>query len=215
MRRLAALAAALIVLATLPAPATAAEAAQQFEGTISIIRKPLRKKMVSWRAGCPVHITDLRLVTVTHRGFDGKTKTGKLVVHEDVAAAIVSVMRSSSGRALSDPPDEARRRLWRQRLSLDRGGQHVRLQLPLRRRDNPLVGARLRTGDRRQPDREPLRERRNDVASGERPYLDRSKRKKGMIHGGDAVVRAFRSIGWGWGGYWSGVKDYQHFSAGG
>ena len=47
-----------------------------------------------------------------------------------------------------------------------------------------------------------------------KPYLDRLKRKKGMIHGGDPVVRAFRSIGWGWGGYWSGVKDYQHFSAG-
>jgi hypothetical protein len=31
-----------------------------------------------------------------------------------------------------------------------------------------------------------------------------------------AVVRAFRSIGWGWGGGWSGsTKDYMHFSASG
>jgi len=30
----------------------------------------------------------------------------------------------------------------------------------------------------------------------------------------DAVVRAFASIGWGWGGSWSGsTKDYMHFSA--
>jgi hypothetical protein len=29
-----------------------------------------------------------------------------------------------------------------------------------------------------------------------------------------AVVRAFRSIGWGWGGDWSrGTKDWMHFSA--
>ena len=47
-------------------------------------------------------------------------------------------------------------------------------------------------------------------------YLDRSKHLRGMIHPGDVVVRAFESIGWGWGGYWTGsVKDLQHFSANG
>ena len=31
-----------------------------------------------------------------------------------------------------------------------------------------------------------------------------------------AVVSAFRSIGWGWGGDWSGsTKDYMHFSSNG
>ena len=34
-----------------------------------------------------------------------------------------------------------------------------------------------------------------------------------MIHGGDAVVRAFAAAGWRWGGTWSGSKDYQHFSS--
>jgi hypothetical protein len=29
------------------------------------------------------------------------------------------------------------------------------------------------------------------------------------------VVRAFRSIGWGWGGRWSETKDYMHFSSSG
>jgi hypothetical protein len=28
-------------------------------------------------------------------------------------------------------------------------------------------------------------------------------------------VRAFASIGWGWGGTWSGARDYQHFSSSG
>ena len=35
----------------------------------------------------------------------------------------------------------------------------------------------------------------------------------GVIHRGDAVWRAFRSIGWGWGGDWKGALDYQHFSS--
>ena len=29
------------------------------------------------------------------------------------------------------------------------------------------------------------------------------------------VVAAFRSIGWGWGGNWTGTKDYMHFSVNG
>jgi hypothetical protein len=29
------------------------------------------------------------------------------------------------------------------------------------------------------------------------------------------VVRAFKKIGWGWGGSWSTEKDYQHFSQNG
>jgi hypothetical protein len=36
-----------------------------------------------------------------------------------------------------------------------------------------------------------------------------------MIFKGDVVWRAFRRIGWEWGGAWRSVKDYQHFSANG
>jgi hypothetical protein len=47
-----------------------------------------------------------------------------------------------------------------------------------------------------------------------RPYLNRSHVRRGMVT--PAVVQAFRSIGWGWGGSWSGnTKDYMHFSASG
>jgi hypothetical protein len=45
------------------------------------------------------------------------------------------------------------------------------------------------------------------------PYLDRSRLRKGMVT--RAVVAAFRSIGWGWGGNWTGTKDYMHFSVNG
>ena len=46
------------------------------------------------------------------------------------------------------------------------------------------------------------------------PYLDRSRQRRGMVT--PAVVQAFSSIGWGWGGNWTGsTKDYMHFSASG
>jgi hypothetical protein len=42
-------------------------------------------------------------------------------------------------------------------------------------------------------------------------YLDRSNMRKGMVT--PAVIRAFASVGWGWGGSWTGdTKDYMHFS---
>jgi hypothetical protein len=46
-------------------------------------------------------------------------------------------------------------------------------------------------------------------------YLDRSRQAPGMIHPADAVVQAFASVGWQWGGSWQKSKDYMHFSANG
>lgn len=45
-----------------------------------------------------------------------------------------------------------------------------------------------------------------------RQYADRSLDAAGMIHAGDEVVTAFGGRGWIWGGTWSSLKDYQHFS---
>ena len=49
------------------------------------------------------------------------------------------------------------RRLRFQRQPLDGRQQHVCIQLPLRRRDHPMVRARVRPRDRHQPDPEPVR----------------------------------------------------------
>jgi hypothetical protein len=48
-----------------------------------------------------------------------------------------------------------------------------------------------------------------------RPYVERARHRPGMAYEGGALVRAFDRIGWGWGGRWTSVKDYQHFSASG
>lgn len=47
-----------------------------------------------------------------------------------------------------------------------------------------------------------------------RPYRDRSRHRRGMVT--RRVIKAFASIGWGWGGAWTGnTKDYMHFSVNG
>ena len=215
MRRALALAGAAVALGCLAVPAPVGAATAEFEGSISIIRKPLRKNLISWRPGCPVHVKNLRLVTVTHWGFDGKPRTGKLVVHGDAAADLVTVMRKLY---------QARFPIRRMRLVDAYGADDYR---SIEADNTSAFNCRAVAGTTRWSehayglaiDINPIE---NPYVSGgttshraSRPYLDRSRRGKGMIHAGDAVVRAFASIGWGWGGYWSGVKDYQHFSASG
>ncbi|MEU8386027.1 M15 family metallopeptidase, partial [Streptosporangium sp. NPDC048865] len=45
----------------------------------------------SWRPGCPVPVSDLRLITMTYWGFDDKPHTGELVVNKAAVDDIVSV----------------------------------------------------------------------------------------------------------------------------
>ena len=46
-------------------------------------------------------------------------------------------------------------------------------------------------------------------------FLNRSRVRPGMALAGGVLVRAFESVGWKWGGRWSGSPDYQHFSTNG
>jgi D-alanyl-D-alanine carboxypeptidase len=46
-----------------------------------------------------------------------------------------------------------------------------------------------------------------------RHFLDRSRYRPGMAVPGGVLVRAFASVGWLWGGRWTGSPDWQHFSA--
>jgi hypothetical protein len=46
-------------------------------------------------------------------------------------------------------------------------------------------------------------------------YTDREDVRIGMIAPGDIATEAFAEIGWGWGGNWSSLKDWMHFSQSG
>ena len=48
---------------------------------------------VSWHAGCPVGLSELRLITLTYRGFDGRDHTGRLIANRTAAATLVAVFR--------------------------------------------------------------------------------------------------------------------------
>lgn len=196
--------------------AVAADAlAGGYAGTVGPITRELATRMSSsWRAGCPVPLEELRYVTVTHRLPDGGTATGELVVHADVAESVVAVFGELF--ALGYP-------VRSMRLVDDFGGSDDASMAadntsafncrPISRGTGWSEHAYGRAID--------LNPVENPYVRGDlvlppegRPYASRPD-APGVVHAGDAVVRAFAAHGWLWGGDWESPVDYQHFSTSG
>ena len=204
--------------------AVAQPASAMFESRVQRLPASLRADLTpgSWRAGCPVPLSKLRLLTVTQWGFDRKEHDGRLVVHQDAARPLAQVferlhelrfrirhmrLADSYGPAGARPSDGDVSASFECRQAVPSpcsGGtgtgawsKHAYgLAIDLNPRENPYVGCgRLRDRTRR-------------------TYLDRARIRPGMVT--PAVVEAFRQVGWRWGGAWTGdTKDYMHFSASG
>jgi D-alanyl-D-alanine carboxypeptidase len=189
-----------------------------FRGATSRLPAVLRATMTgrSWHRGCPVGLQDLRLVRARYWGFDGRVHEGRLVVHRDVAHDVVDVLRRLY----------AARFPIRQMVPVDAYGASDYRSIEA---DNTSAfNCRVVDGTThwsehaygRAIDLNPI-ENPYVTASGttshaaSRPYLRRTPYRKGMAVEGGAAVRAFAEVGWGWGGRWSGARDYQHFSASG
>lgn len=212
-------AAACLLTLALAAPATVGGAAKpQFIGKASKIddARAERMKGRSWHRGCPVAISQLRLLRVRHWSFKGEVERGRLIVHEDSGRAILKVLEELF---------ENRFPIRRMEVIDAYGGDDRRSMAA----DNTSAfNCRFVAGTERWSehafgravDLNPI-ENPYVTTSGHvsppagRPYADRSRDAKGMVHGGDATVRAFKRVGWEWGGNWSGTKDFQHFSASG
>ena len=215
MKRAALFACALV--AAVPA-GTAGAATPAFRGSVSAIGPALSARMTgsSWHAGCPVALSQLRLVKLTYWGFDGRVYTGRLVVNADVAGRVAAVFRRLY---------DARFRIRRMRLVDDYGGSDFR---SIEADNTSAFNCRPATGSSRwsehayghaidvNPIENPYVEGGSTSHAASRPFLDRSRRRAGTAYPGGTLVTAFSAIGWGWGGYWSGsVRDYQHFSVSG
>ena len=186
----------------------------RFRSAIRPIGPAVRARMgATWEPGCPVALADLRYLTVSFRGFDGRAHTGELVVNRGVAAGVVSVfarlyaarfpieeMRLVTGADLTARPtgdgNNTAAFVCRAARKQTRWSAHAYgLAVDLDPFQNPY-----RRGDLVLP----------ELASA---YLDRAERRPGMIRPGDVATTAFAAVGWTWGGTWRSPKDLMHFSA--
>jgi len=207
------LATALVVLVAAGSAASATTAIQPLPA-------PLKTQLKNgyWRAGCPVTLGQLRLLTVKTWGFDAKPHTGQLVVHEKAAAPLQQVFATLyklhfpiRHMELGDAyvpagtiPDtditasfecrQASASPCTGKVSTGTWSNHAYgLAVDINPNENPYIGC----GMTRDPKR--------------LTYTHRDNMRPGMVT--PAVVKAFAAIGWGWGGSWTGAtKDYMHFS---
>jgi hypothetical protein len=214
VRRTSCLVAVAVVGAAAGLPrASASNAPPSFRASVRPLPSAFRSAMSSWRPGCPVAPGELRLLSVTYLGFDGRAHLGRLVVNATAARPLASVFERlydvrfpirriepvdvyGADDYASIEADNTSAFNCRPATGSSRWSMHAYgLALDLNPLENPYVNGGRTSHPR------------------SRPYLDRSLELRGMVHEGDAVVRAFASIGWGWGGRWSDPTDYQHFSA--
>jgi hypothetical protein len=186
-----------------------------FTSAIRLIDESTQERMASsWRSGCPVPLQDLRLVNVSHWGFDGAARTGEIVIHADFATEAVSAF---------DALFMARFPVEQMRLVDDFGGDDDRSMAA-----NNTSGFNCRAATGSDGWSEHAYGRAIDINPIQNPFvtasgsvlppageahLDRDAAEPGLITRDGPVVAAFAAVGWRWGGDWVSGQDYQHFSA--
>jgi hypothetical protein len=167
----------------------------------------------TWSARCPVTTAELRYLTMSFWGFDGRAHTGEMIVNTRYANKIATVfgtlfaarfpieeMRVTAPAELDAKPtgdgNNTTAFVCRPAVGQTRWSAHAYgLAVDVDPFDNPYT-----KGDLVLP----------ELASS---YVDRRKVRPGMVFRGDRVVTAFARIGWSWGGNWTTPVDRQHFTA--
>ncbi|MEZ5409664.1 MAG: M15 family metallopeptidase [Acidimicrobiales bacterium] len=183
----------------------------QFHATVAPLEgDPLRRS--TWSEGCPVGVEDLRYLTLGFWGFDGLPHTGEMIVNAEVADDLVEIfrtlfearypieeMRITTQAEVDAPPigdgNNTGAFVCRAAVGSSKFSEHAYgLAVDINPFINPYIKGRVVLPE---------------LAAA---YTDRHNLRPGMIVEGDAVVAGFDAAGWGWGGRWSSLKDYQHFS---
>ena len=206
--------AALLAAVTVPAY-------QASSAPLTAAQRTLLVDAHEWHAGCPVPLSGLRVLSVSYWGFDRKPHQGQMVVNANAVAPLTKVfgrlyemrfpiryMSLADAYGPSQPaggdvtasfecrdavPSPCNGNAKGTNWSMHAYGEAVDLDP----RENPYVGCGMT---------------RDKTA---RSYMKRSHVRPGMVT--PAIYeRTFATIGWGWGGLWTGsTKDYMHFSVNG
>ncbi|MFI5592955.1 M15 family metallopeptidase [Amycolatopsis sp. NPDC051758] len=186
----------------------------KYASTISVVPADVLARS-TWQPACPVKAGDLRYLTMSFWGFDGRAHTGEMLVNTKSAAGITKVfgqlftahfpleeMRVTSPAELTAPPtgdgNSTSAFVCRPARGQTSWSAHAYgLAVDVNPFCNPYTQGKLVLPE---------------LASA---YLDRSNRRPGMVVAGDATVRAFAAIGWSWGGAWTSPTDRMHFTGNG
>lgn len=175
-----------------------------------------RIKGKSYKAHCPLPLTDLRYVKVLHCNAEGKPQLGELLCHKNIATDLVDIFKNLY---------KAHYRIERMILIDAYGADDER---SMSANNTTCFNFRYVAGTQRLSnhskgcaiDINPLynpyvKRSKNGVLhvspASARPFADRSKKFAYKIDTTDLCYREFIRHGFVWGGAWKRSKDYQHF----
>jgi poly-gamma-glutamate synthesis protein (capsule biosynthesis protein) len=188
-----------------------------FASSVSSLPEDLREAMsgTTWSHECPVHLTELRLLTLNHWDFSGEVQTGKLVLAESAVETVDQVFRVAF---------ESKFPFARVEPASTYGGSD---EASMAANNTSAFNCRSVTGGSSwsqhsygnavdiNPIQNPYVKGSTTLPPEGEAYRLRDPNVPGLLVDDSLVVQAFKSAGWGWGGDWSSLKDYQHFSENG
>jgi D-alanyl-D-alanine carboxypeptidase-like protein len=171
----------------------------------------------SWHSGCPVGPAELRRVRLSFVGFDGRRHLGALVVSARVVPQVTVVFRTLYRARFPirsmRPVDAYRGDDDRSAAADNTSGFNCRSAVATGPKSWSMhaYGEAIDVNDLENPYILGSRV----IPPAGKAYVDRTKLRPGMAVERGVLVRAFASVGWGWGGRFAGTPDYQHFSTNG
>lgn len=201
-------------VATTPALTTGTASAIVVSGfSVAVVPQEMAKviKQMSWHKGCPVQISDLRLVSVKYHDYAGNEKQGELIVHKKLALEVRDIFRElyESGFRINSI----------KRVDFFHGDDNLSMQADntsafnFRRMPGSTKFSRHSWGMAVDinPLRNPYVTQHGVLPLQGKGWLKRQDVRTGMIVNGNACYKAFAKRGWKWGGSYKSCKDYQHF----
>jgi len=205
---------------------TAAEQEQarraSFTGTVSEVTT--ERLALSWRPGCPVGAADLRLLTLSFWGFDDMAHTGELIVHRSIALQTVKAFRE-----LWDAKFPVHRMETAEKFAtpadFNPDGSFIETHAPDLVNDTSAFFCRPTTGSSGWSQHSYGTA--IDINPVQNPYVKgatvippngapaRNAAVAGTITKVSLPVTAMKRAGLTWGGTWSSLKDFMHFSKNG
>ena len=193
----------------------------EYQSSISEITLQIKKRMIkgnSWREGCPVSLNDLRYLRVKHINFNGEEKIGEIIVHKEVSVEVTEIFNAlyhagypiKKMRLVSDYKGND----WQSIESDNTSAFNCRAVTGSKKWSKHSYGKAIDIN----PIENPYISRKGYISHKassiyrKREHKDSTYADKAVLLKSDKAVHIFKKYGWKWGGDWSGVKDYQHFS---
>jgi hypothetical protein len=196
------------------APALSASAAPVKAFSYSVTPVTAADVPYTWRPGCPVAPAQLRELHMIYWGFDHEPHAGTMIVNASVVTDVVTVFRTLYNHRFPVremvPEDAYHGNDNAAAAADDTSGFNCRYAVA----PGPpkwsvhAYGEAIDVNDVQNP----YVDGTTIIPPAGRAYLNRSDVRPGMAVRGGVLVDAFASVGWYWGGRWTGSPDYQHFS---